>query len=89
MLVYFVTSVLIGFNEMLRLFKHRWICYHSSPKFQDAVNVLAGRYGYLLKAGVSTMATNLPSTFKSANIQASRFSVYSDRCLIKEIRFSL
>ena len=85
MLVYFVTSVLIGFNEMLCLFKHRWICHHSSPKFRDVVNVLTGRCGFLSKDGVSTMATNLPSTFKSANIQASRFSVYSDRCLIKEI----
>ena len=82
-------SVLIGFNEMLCLFKHRWICHHSSPKFQDIVNVLAGRYGCLLKAGVSTTATNLPSTFKSENIQASRFHYYSDRCFVKEIRFSL
>ena len=72
-LFYFVTSVFTGFNEMLRLFEYRCICHYSSPNFQDVVNVLAGRCGYLLKAGVPTMATNLPSTYKSANSQASRF----------------
>ena len=87
-LVYFVVSIFTGFNEILRLFKRRWICHHSAPKFQDVVNVLDERRGCLSKAGVSTMATNLPSTFKSANIQASHFSIYSDKCLIKEIRFS-
>ena len=74
-LVYFVTSVLTDFNEMLCLFKHRWICHRSSPQFQDVVNVLVGRRGCSLKIGISTMAMNLPSTFKPTNIQASRFSL--------------
>ena len=77
------------FNEMFCLFKRRWICHHSSPQLQEDLNMLVGRRGCLFKAGVSTMAMNLPSIFKSTNIQASHFSVYSDRCIIQEIRFSL
>ena len=63
------------FNEMLCLFKRRWICHHSSPQLQEDLNMLVGRRGCLFKVGVSTMATNLPSTFKLANIQANRFIV--------------
>ena len=72
-LVYFVTSVLTYFNEMVCLFKHRWICHRSSPQFQDVVNVLVGRRGCSFKTRISTTAMNLPSTFEPTNIQASRF----------------
>ena len=85
----FYYTCFTGFNKIFHLCEYRGIYHYSSPNFQDVVNVLVGRCGCSLKAGVSTMATNLPSTFKSANVQASHFSVYNDRCLIKEIRFSL